>query len=314
MTSPRSLLLHGLRLIVARPGAVLWTYAFNLGMALLFSVRVHAQFSDVLNHSLAAERLNTAFDAGTLVAALGRVWHDAPSSGSAPYLGLPLYFVVYFLLVPGTLFCYQTAAPATLRTLLSAGFSFFWRFVRITLLTLLLFAAILGPLIALEGAWSRYVDLHTTGMTAIYEELPGIVLIVLVAALLRLYCDLVEVYIVARGEDPGLNAAPNAAPDRRIRKALVPAWRTLRHNFIRIYGVFLLLSLGGLTAVFLTGRVAVHMLAQPRVWPMFLLAQIGLFLLLASRNWQRGVECTLVLENPSLAPQPVLATDPASAH
>ncbi len=314
MTPRRSVLLHGLRLVVAHPGALLWTYAFNLGIALLFSVRVHAQFSDVLNHSLAAERLNTAFDAGTLVAAIGRVWHDAPSSGSAAYLGLPLYLAVYFLLVPGTLFCYQSGAPAKLRTLLSMGLSFFWRFIRITLLTLVLFAAILGPLFALESAWSRYVDLHATGMTAIYEELPGIVLLMLVAALLRLYCDLVEVYTVERGEDPGLNAAPSGSPDRRIRKALLPALRTLRQNFFRAYGGFLLLALGGLTAVFLTGRVAVHMLAQPRVWPMFLLAQLGVFLLLASRNWQRGAECALVLENPSFARQPLATADPVHHH
>lgn len=310
MPPRRSLLLHGFRLVVAHPGALLWTYAFNLGIALLFSIRIHAQFSDVLNHSLAAERLNSAFDAGTLFAAIGRVWHDAPSSGLAPYLGLPLYFAVYFLLVPGTLFCYQTDAPATLRTLLSAGLAYLWRFVRITLLTLILFAAVLGPMIALQSAWSKHVDEHVTGIAAIYQELPGIVLIALVASLLRLYCDLVEVYTMQLGESADLNRFPN----RRIRKTLLPALHTLRRNFLRAFAGFLLMSFLGLAAVFLTGRIAIHMLAQPRVWPMFLLAQAGLFLLLASRNWQRGAECTLVHDNPLLLPRSDFVPDNFSTY
>jgi len=41
-----------------------------------------------------------------------------------------------------------------------------------------------------------------------------------------------------------------------------------------------------------------HMLAQPRVWPTFLLAQFGLFLMLFTRFWQRGVETSLALQNP----------------
>jgi hypothetical protein len=41
-----------------------------------------------------------------------------------------------------------------------------------------------------------------------------------------------------------------------------------------------------------------HMLAQPRVWPTFLLAQLGLFLNLFTRFWQRGAETSLALQNP----------------
>jgi hypothetical protein len=45
-----------------------------------------------------------------------------------------------------------------------------------------------------------------------------------------------------------------------------------------------------------------HMLAQPRVWPTFLLAQLGLFLMLLTRFWQRGVETSLALQNPIAGP------------
>jgi hypothetical protein len=44
------------------------------------------------------------------------------------------------------------------------------------------------------------------------------------------------------------------------------------------------------------------MLAQPRVWPTFLLAQLGLFLMLFTRFWQRGMETSLALQNPASSP------------
>jgi hypothetical protein len=45
-----------------------------------------------------------------------------------------------------------------------------------------------------------------------------------------------------------------------------------------------------------------HMLAQPRVWPTFLLAQLGLFVMLFTRFWQRGAETSLALQNPTPNP------------
>ena len=53
-----------------------------------------------------------------------------------------------------------------------------------------------------------------------------------------------------------------------------------------------------LLSVILTARTSMHLLALPRVWPMFLLAQLGLFLMLFTRFWQRGAETSLALENP----------------
>jgi hypothetical protein len=52
----------------------------------------------------------------------------------------------------------------------------------------------------------------------------------------------------------------------------------------------------------LTARISMHMLAQPRVWPMFLLAQLGLFLMFLTRFWQRGAETSLSLQHPIPSP------------
>ena len=294
MSQHRSIFIHGLGITLRRFPAMLWTYIFNLGLALLFSVHLYRQFSAVMSHSLAAQRLSSGFDLSAAVEAVMRIT-DAPAAGAISGLsGVPLYLFLYFLLVPGTLFCYLTKSPARLSTLIQEGLLHFWAFVRITIVTVIVSAIVLVPLLALQNAWSKHVDTIFVGRTSFLLRMIGLVILFLVATLLRLYYDLVEVYTVQLG----MRIRSSGKPDRRVRHTLGPAWRTFRHRFSEAWPVFLLLTLLGAAAVILTARVSMHMLAQPRVWPMFLFAQLGLFLMLFTRFWQRGAEVSLVDQNP----------------
>jgi hypothetical protein len=305
MPERRNIFLHGLSLTLSRFPALLWAYVFNLSLALLFSIPLKLQLSTLLDHSLAAQRLSTGFDIGSLGETYLR-FHENPITGAAASFGhtsIPLYLLLYFLLVPGTLFVYQTNTPARLGTLLQQGLAHLWRFVRITLLTLLVSALVLGPLFFFESKWADHVDERTVGRSAFLQILAGNIIIFLVASILRLYFDLVEVYTVQLG----LHLRPaavgkQARPDRRVHRALLPAGRTLIANFSHAWPIFLFLTILGASAVVLTARTSMHMLAQPRVWPTFLLAQLGLFLMLLTRFWQRGVETSLALQNPIPSP------------
>jgi hypothetical protein len=288
------MLIHGLQITLSRPRAILWTYFFNLAFALLLSLRLKVQLDAILAHSLASQRLTSAFDLGVAANAFQRLQQNAPGASQSNPLGIAFYVLIYFLLVPGTLFTYQTDAPARLAILLSIGFQRFWRFFRIALLTLIVSAVVLGPLVALQAAWAEHVDQTLTGRRALLETLAGYLLILLVASILRLYFDLVEVYIIHLGEQ----MRPDGHPDRRVRRVLLPALRTLRANFPRALATFLSLLAVGVAIFLLTARIALHTLAQPRVWPLFLLAQAGLLALLFTRFWQRGAETVLVCDNP----------------
>jgi hypothetical protein len=298
MLERRNIFLHGLFLTLRRFPAVLWAYVFNLGLALLFTVGPHSQFSSIMDHSLAAQRLTGGFDIGTMAEALLHLQDGPTGSRTESYSAIPLYLLVYFLLVPGALYCYQTKSPARLSTLLHQGLLHFWRFFRITLLTIVISALILGPLAFLQGKWAEHVDKHAVERHAFFATLIGYILLFLVTSILRLYFDLVEVYTVQLG----LRLRHNGKPDRRVRRALAPAWRTLRTHFSQAWPIFLFLTLLGAAAVILTARISMHMLAQPRVWPMFLLAQLGLFVFLFTRFWQRGAETSLALQYPIFTP------------
>jgi hypothetical protein len=298
MSERRNIFLHGLWLTLRRFPAVLWAYLFNLGLALIFSIRLHSQLSSMMDHSLAAQRLISGFDIGPIAESIGRIQQSPGGNAAGNYSSIPLYLLVYFFLIPGTLFCYQTKSPARLSTLLHQGLLHFWRFVRITLHTIIVSALILGPLFFLQEKWADHVDDHIVGRHAFLATLVGYVIILLIASILRLYFDLVEVYTVQLG----LHLRGNGKTDRRVRRALVPAWRTLQANFSQAWPTFLFLTVLGAAAVILTARISMHMLAQPRVWPTFLLAQLGLFFLLFSRFWQRGAETSLAQQNPIFHP------------
>jgi hypothetical protein len=296
MPERRNIFLHGLSLTLRRLPALLWTYAFNLALAFLFSIPFNLQLSSLLNHSLAAQRLFSGFDIGTIGEANLHL-HQGPIGDAGSGFGhtsIPLYLLVYFLLVPGTLFVYQTNTPARLSTLVHQGLLHFWRFVRITLLTLIASALILGPLFFLQNKWADHVDEHFVERSAFFHILAGYIILFLVASVLRLYFDLVEVYTVQLG----LHLRSDGKPDRRVHRALAPAWINLWNNFAEAWPIFLFLTLLGTAAVILTARTSMHMLAQPRVWPTFLLAQLGLFFMLLTRFWQRGAETSLALQNP----------------
>jgi len=307
MPQKRMLLTSGLSLTLRNWPAFVWTYVFNLGLALIFALPLHQQIASITAHSLASQRLTGAFDLSTMGEVFLKLSQGPGPAMRSSYFATPFYFVLYFLIVPGTLFCYQTGASATLFTLLQSGFVHFWRFVRITLISLVVTAPILAGLNALRNRWSDHIDLNNVGRPAFLLNLAGLILIGLVVAFLRVYFDLVQVYTVQLGliqfpADPGRKGRP----ERQIRRTFKPAWRTLRRNFFRLYLTFVFLTLLGLAAVVVTARIAMHSLAQPRVWPMFLLAQLGLSLMLLTRFWQRGAETCLALENeihvPAVAP------------
>jgi hypothetical protein len=305
MLERRNIFIHGLSITLRRLPALLWTYLFNLVLAFLFSISLNLQLAKLLNHSLAAQRLSSGFDLGTI----GETYlhlHEGPVSDAGAGFGhtsIPLYLLLYFLLVPGTLFVYQTNTSARLSTLLHQGLLYFWRFIRITILTLLISGLILGPLFVLQNHWADYIDEQAVGRRAFFAILAGNIILFLVASILRLYFDLVEVYTVQVGQHlrPALFGT-QSRPDRRVRRTLGPAWRTLRAHFSQAWPIFLFLTIIGFAAVILTARTSMHMLAQPRVLPTFLLAQLGLFLMLFTRFWQRGVETSLALQNPIASP------------
>jgi hypothetical protein len=296
-----NLLVQGFQLALRNWPLVIWAYAVNLVFGLLAGIPVATGLGPYLDHSLAAQRIAGTLDVtylGELMTHLHETSLRPIAIHTAVWLNL-LQLLVLFVLFAGTTFVYVSAEPPRLSVLLRGGVAYFWRFVRAAILAGCIAAVILGILLLarvllLDRARAVYVE----RTMFLYSAISGAV-VLLVALVARLWWDLVEVYIVRNAMDG----------ERRVRQALLPAFRLLGKYFFRIAGSFFLSGMIGVGAFALCLFLWKQFVPAHQVWLACLLAQLGLFLLLASRFWQRGIEATLVMS----ADPPIVAVEEMAA-
>jgi hypothetical protein len=298
-----NLLARGFQLVLRNWPCVVWVYAVNLVLALLASVPFAVGLSSYLDHTLAAQKIAGTIDLANIVELILHVRDTGffpMVMHTAGWVGL-LQLLALFFLFAGSVFVFVAAEPPQLSVLLRGGVAYFWRFARAALLAGGSAAIIVCVLLALRaGLLARADSFYVERRMFLYSAISGAV-VLLVALLLRLWWDLVEIYVVRNAMDG----------ERRVHLALAPAFRLLFRYFFRIFGSFLLTGLAGVAALalclFLWKALPAH-----QVWLAALLAQIGLFLLLASRFWQRGVEATLVMvvDPPMVIAEELLLEEP----
>jgi hypothetical protein len=298
-----NLLVEGFRLVLRNWPFVVWAYGINLLFGLLAAVPFATGLAPFLDHSLAAQRVAGTIDISYLQELAGHL-HQASFFATATHTAgwlTGLQFLFLFLLFAGTIFVYVSAEPPQLSVLMRGGVAYFLRFLRAGLLVGCISVVILGILFSARAALlSRLGEVYVDRKLFYYSAVSGAV-VLFAAMLLRLWFDLVEVYIVHNVMDG----------ESRVREALLPAYRLLIRYFFRAVGCFLLAGIAGVGALALCLYLWKSLIPAQQVWLAFLLAQIGLFLLLTTRFWQRGIGVALVM---SADPPRVAATDAIAAR
>jgi hypothetical protein len=281
-----NLLVQGFRLGLRNWPCVVWTYSVNLLFAVLAGVPLASGLAPYLDHSLAAKRIAGTMDTSYLRELEIQLRHAGffpMVIHTAVWLNV-VQVLVLFVLFSGSVFIYVSAEPPRISVMLRGGIAYFWRFVRASVVAGFAATLIVGLLLGIRGLLlDRARNVYIERPFFIYSAVSA-GLILLVALLVRLWWDLVEVYIVRNAMDG----------ERRILPALLPALRLLFRHFFRTFGSFLVAGLAGVVA-FALSLFLWRLLPAHQVWVACLLAQLGLFLLLAGRFWQRGVEATLVM-------------------
>jgi hypothetical protein len=296
-----NILVQGFQLALRNWPLALWAYAVNLVFGLLAGVPFATGLAPYLDHSLAAQRIAGTIDIsylGELMAHLHESSFRSTAIHTAAWLNL-LQLLVLFVLFAGTTFVYVSAEPPQLSVLLRGGVAYFWRFVRAAILAGCVAAIILGILLSARALLlTRAGSVYVERTMFLYSAISAAV-VLLAAALVRLWWDLVEVYIVRNVMDG----------ERSVRRALLPALLLLWKYFFRTVGSFLLSGMLGVGALALCLLLWKQFVPAHQVWLACLLAQLGLFLLLASRFWQRGIEAALVMS----ADPPMVAVEELAA-
>lgn len=296
-----NLLVQGFRLALRNWPFVVWAYAVNLVFGLLAGIPLAAGLAPHLDHSLAAQKIAGTIDLtylGELALHLRDTGFFPVAVHTAGWLNL-LQLLMLFVLFAGTIFVYVSAEPPRLSVLLRGGVAYFWRFLRAAILVGCVAGLILGVLFAARAALlARLSAVYVDRRMFYYSAVSGAV-VLLVALVLRLWFDLVEVYVVRNAMDG----------ERRAHRALLPAFQMLWQYFFRTLGCFLLTGLAGVSAFALCLYLWKEFVPAHQIWIACLLAQMGLFVLLASRFWQRGLEVVLVMS----ADPPILAAEETAA-
>jgi hypothetical protein len=298
-----NLLAQGFQLALRNWPCVVWVYGANLLFALLAAVPFATGLGSYLDHSLAAQKIAGTID---IAAVTELALHVRDTSfgpmvmHTAGWVGL-LQVLTLFFLFAGSVFVFVAAEPPLLSVLLRGGVAYFWRFVRAALLAGGSAAIILCALLAIRAWLLARADAVDVGRRMFVFASVSLFVVLLVALLLRLWWDLVEVYIVRNAMDG----------ERRVHLALLPALRLLFRHFFRAFGSFLLTGIAGVTALGLCLALWKALPAH-QVWMAALLTQLGLFLLLASRFWQRGLETALVMaaDPPMVVAEELLLEEP----
>jgi hypothetical protein len=295
----RGVLSGGRGLVFRNWRCLTWTYLFNLVLASIAAIPLRAQTGALLDHSLAARNIAGKLDLAQMGAAISII-NERPTGLVNSSLVLDLGFAaILFLFTPAILSIFLSDELASLGNLFRVGLRFFWRMVRLGLVFLIVGGIPLGILAAIRGALLNRLDnIYVEREFFLWSLAMGLI-VLFVAILVRLWFDLAQLVIVDRG-----TYRIGRVESRSAWKALGPAWRLLRAGFWRLFFSFVLIDLLGLAALLLALFV---WRAAPAgsVWLAFVIEQIGLFLLLAARFWQRGMEVAWFSSNTAVVAVPV---------
>lgn len=264
--------------IVWRRQRILWLlYAANLLLAFLGARGAATRTGEILNHSLAAERLVHGFSVGAYIEL--RLHPNLPFSASRPMMIYSSILFALFMLFAtgGVLAAYYEGRRLAAGNFFQACGEHFWPFLR--LMVCLAIALIpVGILAGLAGVLYRRVGRQSISpFPAVHIVEVAAVIIVLLLMSLRLWFDMAQVIAVAEGE-------------KNMRRALKSSAILLRHNFGSLFWLYLRISLLGWVGLWLGLNVWMEHLRPEAIGRAFFVSQAMIIFWLATRLWQRASE------------------------
>ncbi len=282
-----SLLLGGLRLLLANKRLLLWTWLASLLCGLLSTLPFFSRAGSYLNHSLAAQQLAGPVDISYLAELVHQSGNHNGLSPTPSLIAIAVFIFLNFLLAAGALFVFQSASPPRLSVVADAGLRYFWRFLRLTIVATVVIGLTVWLFSTLRDVYlAKAAEIHL-GRELFLRSILSVAAIVIVWLPLRFYFDFAETIVVQLG----------LTGDRRVRRSFVLAFRFLRGNFARAFFSYALIATLGVALFALCTWIWVAAISPYSTVIAFLLGQLAVAFLLASRLWQRASLASLALQH-----------------
>ena len=283
-----------------------WVFAVNLLTAFVATLGPRMMFSGVLDHSLASGKLANGFDLPTFTELISR-----PDITMAPLvrgsMAMSLVFFLFMLFITGgMLVAYREDRKLSMGEFFEAGGAYFWRMVRLALMSLVPFALVAAAFAVTSGVSSTLSENAQNARLGFDVMLGGYAVAAILALIVRLWFDVAQVRAVAQNE-------------RGMFRNLMRSFPITFRDMPRLFWMYFRISLFGWIFPAL-GMYGWTRLTGNHVIRVFVLFEIVLFAQLLTRLWQRSASVSWYGEyaeaHPAVAvefttPQPAELAEPA---
>jgi hypothetical protein len=278
----------GFSLLWRRQGVLWWVFVVNFVCGALGSLPATLRLVHALHHTLAGRKLSDGFDLGMLVELMRLPDVNILRYSTTSYLFALVFFVFMLFVTGGILETYRLDRRLNTAEFFAASGAFFWRFVRLGLLSIVLFVIVAMIYQALNKAADHIGDRAVADQVGIFLSLAAFGIFLLLALWVRLWFDMAQVRAVVQNE-------------RGMWRNTWKSWRNVWKHLGRLFWMYFAIALLAwiVTVICLVIWARLSPTALPAT---FLLLEVIVFAQLAARLWQLAAAMTWYQQHAEIAP------------
>ncbi len=287
----------GFRLLWRRQRVLWWIFVVNVICGGLGTVPGFLRLRHALGHNLASQPLTNRFDLGMLEELFRLPDVSLGRFTTTSYLFAFVFFLFMLFVTGGVLETYREDRRLTAGEFFAASGGFFWRFVRLLLLSIIPFVIVGMVYQALNKAADGIGDHAIADQVGIFLGWGATLVFLLLALAVRLWFDIAQVRAVAQNEP-------------RMWRNSWRAWRITWHDFGRLYRMYFAIALVAWITL-AVGLVIWAELPATATGAVFVILELVMFAQIATRLWQLASAMTWYQQHPDMMPVAVADLAPA---
>ncbi len=278
----------GFGLLCRRQAILWWVFVVNFACAGLGTLPAALTLNRALHHSFAGQPLSKGFDVGMFVELIRVPEVSLMHSSTSSYLFAFVFFLFMLFASGGILETYRQDRTLTIGDFFAASGAFFWRFVRLLLLSLIPFIIVTMIYQGLDKLADRIGDRAIADQVGIFLSWFAMAAFLLLALVVRLWFDMAQVRTVAHNE-------------RRMWRNTWKAFRITFHSLPSLFWMYLRISLFAWVTLVLGLMIWAKL--PPTATPLtFVLLQLILLAQLTTRFWQLASAMTWYQRHAEVVP------------
>ena len=278
----------GFSLLWRRQGVLWWVFVVNLVCGGLGTMPAMTQLLAALGHSLAGQKLSHGFDVPMFFELVRLPNVNIMRSTTMSYAFAFLFFLFMLFVTGGILESYRLDRKLNTGEFFAASGAFFWRFVRLLLLSIIPFVIVGMIYQGLNKVADHIGERAIADQVGIFLSWGAILVFLLLAIWVRLWFDLAKVRAVVQNE-------------RRMWRNLWKAWRITWGA--GLYWKYVCIALLAWITLAICLVIWAHLPGTVMLFT-FLILQFIIFAQLAARLWQLASAMTWYQQHPELLPVP----------